>query len=306
MNRTDIAIALIFPMTTQTAQRLDGKALAQKVQAELTEQVRHLYARYGRAPGLAVLMVGDNPASAAYVRNKEKACTNVGIASFGSHLPETTSQAELEHQIDLLNQDERVDGILIQLPLPGHLDSVTLLTRIEPDKDVDGLHPTNMGRLMRGEAGLRSCTPAGVMRLLQEYAIAPTGKQAVVLGRSILVGKPMALMLLEEHATVTIAHSRTPDLGAIARTADILVAAVGRANLVTAAMVKPGAVVIDVGINRMTDSAGKSRLVGDVDFDSVAAIASAITPVPGGIGPMTVAMLLQNTVESYRRRMGAS
>ena len=284
---------------------LDGKALAAKMQAELTEQVKGLQAQEGRPPGLAVLMVGDNPASAAYVGQKEKACIRVGITSFGKHFVEDATQAELEQTIHALNQDEQVDGILVQLPLPDHLDSVALLNQIDPDKDVDGLHPINLGRLLRGEAGLRSCTPAGVMRLLEEYQIRLKGKQAVVLGRSILVGKPLVLMLLEQDATVTIAHSRTPDLAAIARTADILVAAVGRIGLVTPAMVKPGAVVIDVGINRLTDeTTGKSRLVGDVQFEALQDIASWITPVPGGVGAMTVTMLLHNTVWSYRQRLG--
>ena len=266
------------------------------------QQVQDLQLQKGRPPGLAVLMVGDHPASAAYVRNKERACANVGIASFGQHLAAETTQAEVAQKIDALNQDDRVDGILVQLPLPAHLDTVALLNQIHPDKDADGLHPVNLGRLVRGEPGLRSCTPAGVMRLLQEYDIQPKGKQAVVIGRSILVGKPLALMLLEADATVTIAHSRTPDLGEIARTADLLIAAVGRPALVTTEMVKPGAVVIDVGINRVTDDSGKSRLVGDVAFESVQTVAGFLTPVPGGIGPMTVAMLLHNTVQSYLRR----
>jgi methylenetetrahydrofolate dehydrogenase (NADP+)/methenyltetrahydrofolate cyclohydrolase len=296
------AIAALAVMST--VQLLDGKSLAQKLQSELTQQVQALQTKYGRPPGLAVLMVGDNPASAAYVRNKEKACANVGIASFGKHFPAETAQTELEAAIQALNQDDRVDGILLQLPVPNHLDSVALLNQIHPDKDADGLHPINLGRLVRGEAGLRSCTPAGVMRLLQEYQIDPQGKQAVVIGRSILVGKPMALLLLEANATVTIAHSQTPDLGAIARTADILIVAVGRPQIITADMVKPGAIVIDVGMNRITDSSGKSRLVGDVDFESVQQVAASLTPVPGGVGPMTVAMLLQNTVQSYWRKEG--
>lgn len=291
-------------MPTQTAQLLNGKALAQKMQAELTQQVQAFKSEGKRAPGLAVLMVGDNPASAAYVRNKEKACERVGIASFGKHFPADATQGELEAAIDALNQDDRVDGILVQLPLPDHLDSVALLNRIHPDKDADGLHPVNLGRLVRGEPGLRSCTPAGVMRLLEEYQIDLKGKQAVVIGRSILVGKPLALMLLEANATVTIAHSRTQDLGAIARSADILIAAIGRPEMITADMVKPGAVVVDVGINRITDYEGNSRLVGDVDFDSMQAVAGHVTPVPGGIGPMTVTMLLYNTVQSYLKGLG--
>ena len=286
-------------MNTKTAQLMDGKALAQKIQTQLQQRIQTLQPQIGRPPGLAVLMVGDNPASAAYVRNKERDCAKVGIASFGKHFPVNTSQSELEQAIQALNQDERVDGILVQLPLPDSLDAVTLLHQIDPDKDADGLHPANLGRLVRGETGLRSCTPAGVMRLLQEYQIPIEGKQAVVLGRSILVGKPQALMLLEADATVTIAHSRSQNLPAITQSADILIAAVGRPGIITAEMVKPGAVVVDVGINQVTDADGKSRLVGDVDFQSVQDVAAFLTPVPGGIGPMTRAMLLQNTVLSY-------
>jgi methylenetetrahydrofolate dehydrogenase (NADP+) / methenyltetrahydrofolate cyclohydrolase len=278
------------------AEILDGKALAQTIQAGLAAKIPLWQAQVGRPPGLAVLMVGDNPASAAYVGNKEKACDRIGITSFGEHFPVDTSYATLAERIQSLNHNDRVDGILIQLPLPEHLDAVALLNQIDPTKDADGLHPVNMGRLMRGETGLRSCTPAGVMALLQAYGIDPAGKHAVVLGRSILVGKPMALMLLEANATVTIAHSKTPNLAQIAQQADILIAAVGRPEMVGPTFVKPGAVVIDVGINRTT------KLVGDVHFDSVAPVAAAITPVPGGIGPMTVAMLLQNTVLSYCQR----
>lgn len=281
---------------------LDGKALAQQIQADLAQQVQSFQAQGHRAPGLAVLMVGDNPASAAYVRGKERACAKVGIASLGQHFPADATQEQVAAAIHSLNQDDRVDGILVQLPLPEHLDAVALLNLIDPDKDADGLHPTNMGRLMRGEIGLRSCTPAGVMQILKTYNLEPKGRQAVVLGRSILVGKPMALMLLEADATVTIAHSRTPDIGTIARSADILVAAVGRPNFVTPDMVKPGAIVIDVGINRIDNPDGTTRLVGDVQFDAVEAIAEWITPVPGGVGAMTVAMLLQNTVWSYSQR----
>ena len=285
------------------AQQLDGKALAHKIQSQLAADIARDVEQRERPPGLAVVMVGDNPASAAYVRNKERACERVGIASFGSHLPTDTSQAEVAELLDQLNQDERIDGILIQLPLPEHLDAVTLLNRIDPTKDADGLHPENMGRLMRGEPGLRSCTPAGIMAVLKEYNIDPSGKRAVVLGRSILVGKPIALMLLEANATVTIAHSRTQDLSQLCRQADLLVVAVGRPGIVTASWIKPGATVIDVGINRIQDDAlGKLRLVGDVDFADVEPIAGAITPVPGGIGPMTVTMLLHNTVLSYRKR----
>ncbi|MEB3160053.1 MAG: bifunctional methylenetetrahydrofolate dehydrogenase/methenyltetrahydrofolate cyclohydrolase FolD [Synechocystis sp.] len=287
-----------------TAHILDGKALAQKIQQELQHTIASLVPKAGRSPGLAVLMVGDNPASAVYVRNKEKACEKLGMVSFGQHFPADTDQATLETAIADLNADDRVDGILVQLPLPDHLDAVKLLHTIAPEKDADGLHPVNLGHLVRGETGLRSCTPAGVMRLLAEYDLDLTGKNAVVLGRSILVGKPLALMLLEKNATVTIAHSRSQNLAEITRQADILVAAIGKPEFVTADMVKPGAIVVDVGINRLELPNGKAKLVGDVDFDPVAAIASYITPVPGGIGPMTVTMLLANTVESYRRRLG--
>ncbi|MCL2927386.1 MAG: bifunctional methylenetetrahydrofolate dehydrogenase/methenyltetrahydrofolate cyclohydrolase FolD [Trichodesmium sp. St16_bin4-tuft] len=279
--------------------KLDGKALAKKIKAELQQKVQSLQIKIGRPPGLAVLMVGDNPASGVYVRNKEKACTQVGITSLGKHFPTQTSQDQLGQVIQKLNQDPQVDGILVQLPLPKHLDSTSLLYQIDPSKDVDGLHPMNLGQLLRGEKGLRSCTPAGVMRLLQEYKIELQGKHAVILGRSILVGKPMALMLLEANSTVTIAHSRSKNLEAITKKADILITAVGRPKMITAEMVKPGAVVIDVGINRVIDEAGNSQLVGDVQFNSVAQVAEYITPVPGGIGPMTVAMLLQNTVERW-------
>ena len=292
-------------MHSTYAQLLDGKALAQRIQTQLQEQVQQLVLANGRPPGLAVLMVGDNPASAAYVRGKERACAKVGIASFGRHYPTETSQAELEQMIQTLNQDERVDGILVQLPLPDHLDAVTLLHQIHPDKDADGLHPVNLGRLVRGENGLRSCTPAGVMRLLREYQIDVKGKKAVVVGRSILVGKPLALMLLEADATVTIAHSRSQNLPELTRNADILIAAVGRPQFITADMVKPQAVVIDVGINRITEESGNSRLVGDVHFESVREVAQFLTPVPGGVGAMTVAMLLYNTVLSYTRSRSA-
>ncbi|MCW6037999.1 bifunctional methylenetetrahydrofolate dehydrogenase/methenyltetrahydrofolate cyclohydrolase FolD [Spirulina subsalsa FACHB-351] len=287
------------------AQLLDGKTLAQKIQDDLKTKIPDWVAKQGRPPGLAVLMVGDNPASAAYVRNKERACEKIGMASFGKHFPADTTQETLSEAIAQLNEDEQVDGILVQLPLPKHLDDVALLHQIHPDKDADGLHPLNLGRLLRGEQGIRSCTPAGVMEILKAYDLSVAGKKAVVVGRSILVGKPLALMLLAEHGTVTMAHSRTPDLGAVTREADILVAAVGKPNLITVDMVKPGAVVIDVGINRVVnEETGKGRLVGDVDFANVVNVAGAITPVPGGVGPMTVTMLLQNTFLSYCRKLG--
>ncbi len=283
---------------------IDGKAIAQQLQAEIAQKIAEYRHKVDQVPGLAVIMVGDNPASAAYVRNKETACKRVGMQSFGSHLPSSTQQSELEALIDQLNQNDQVHGILVQLPLPSHLDAIPLLHRIHPDKDADGLHPNNLGKLLRGEPGLRSCTPAGVMKLLEHSNIQLAGKQAVVVGRSILVGKPLALMLLEANATVTIAHSRTPDLASITRQADILIAAVGKPEMIKAEMVKFGAVVIDVGINRITDYEGNSRLVGDVDFEQVAPLASHITPVPGGVGPMTVTMLLHNTLWSFAQKHG--
>jgi methylenetetrahydrofolate dehydrogenase (NADP+) / methenyltetrahydrofolate cyclohydrolase len=291
-------------MNAKTASILDGKALAQQIQTELKSCIPSLQAQRQRPPGLAVIRVGDDPASAVYVRNKERSCDRVGIASLGRHFPATASSEEIAQEIQKLNQDDRVDGILLQLPLPGHLDAVSLLYQIDPDKDVDGLHPMNLGRLMRGEPGFRSCTPAGVMRLLQAYDIDPQGKQAVVIGRSILVGKPMALMLLEADATVTVAHSRSPNLAEITRNADILVSAVGRPGLISAEMVKPGATVIDVAIIRTEDTDGNARLVGDIDYPSVRQVAGSITPVPGGVGPMTVAMLLHNTVGRYESILG--
>ena len=288
-----------------SGQILDGKTLAQKIQQALKTEIQTLQPQIGRSPGLAVLMVGDNPASAVYVRNKEKACEKIGMRSFGKHFPALTSQEELTAVIQELNEDPNVDGILVQLPLPKHLDSVALLHTIAPEKDADGLHPVNLGHLIRGETGLRSCTPAGVMALLAEYNIDVAGKNAIVIGRSILVGKPLALMLLEKNATVTIAHSRTQNLAELTRQADIVVGAVGQPEMITAEMVKPGAIVIDVGINRVVDGSGKASLVGDVDFAGVAPIASYITPVPGGIGPMTIAILLQNTVLSYKSHLPA-
>ncbi|NEO27991.1 MAG: bifunctional methylenetetrahydrofolate dehydrogenase/methenyltetrahydrofolate cyclohydrolase FolD, partial [Kamptonema sp. SIO4C4] len=282
---------------------LDGKGLSQKIQAELKARIETLKPEKGRPPGLAVLMVGDNPASAAYVRNKERACSRVGIASFGRHFPTETTQDELIKTIHQLNQDEQVDGILVQLPLPDHLDGVALLHEIDPNKDVDGLHPLNLGHLVREEPGLRSCTPAGVMKLLKHYDIPLIGQHSVVVGRSILVGKPLSLMLEEANSTVVITHSHTRDLATITQDADILVVAAGQINLITADMVKPDAVVVDVGINRIINpETGKGRLVGDVDFAGVQEKTSYITPVPGGVGPMTVAMLLSNTVLRYQNQ----
>lgn len=285
-----------------TATLLDGQALALKLRERLRKQVSELAGRAGRPPGLAVVRVGDNPASAAYVRNKKAACERVGIASFEHHLPVTTAQADLLEIVRDLNGDDRVDGILLQLPLPEGLEERSLLHAIAPDKDVDGLHAFNMGLLMSGEPGLRSCTPAGVMEILADAEIPLAGKRAVVVGRSILVGKPLGLMLLEANATVTIAHSRTNHLAELTRQADILVVAIGRPRAIGADAIKPGAIAIDVGINRVMEG-GKSKLVGDIDFEAALEVAGAITPVPGGVGPMTVTMLLYNTLLSYCRRL---
>lgn len=273
---------------------IDGKKTAAAIRQEVKDQVAALTARHGRPPGLAVVLVGDNPASHVYVRNKELACQEVGFLSRGIRLPADIPQAELEDTILILNDDPAIDGILVQLPLPKGLDSQKCLDLISPGKDVDGFHPVNMGRLALGLPCLRSCTPAGIMTLLDRHGIDVAGKKAVVIGRSNIVGKPLALMLLQKNATVSVCHSRTQDIAAETRTGDILVAAVGIPRFVTPGMVKPGAVVVDVGINR-TDSG----LVGDCDFDGIRNVASAMTPVPGGVGPMTIAQLLVNTVEAF-------
>jgi len=285
------------------AQIIDGKAIAQRLQAEMAAWVQAHREGVGRAPGLAVFLVGDDPASAAYVANKERACTQVGIVATGQKFPATVSQAEVQRAIAAANADPTVDGILLQLPVPPHLDSMALLKAIAPDKDADGLHPENLGKLVRGEPGLRSCTPAGTMYLLQQTGRPIAGQRAVVIGRSILVGKPMALLLLAANATVTVAHSHTADLAAVVQEADIVVAAMGRPRAIQ--QVKPGAIVLDVGINRVVED-GQSRLVGDVDFAQVAPQAAWLTPVPGGVGPMTVTMLLYNTLWSYAQRHGLS
>ena len=276
---------------------LNGKETAAQIRQELKEEIVQLKAQAGRAPGLAVILVGDDPASQVYVRNKEKACAEVGIVSRGFRLPADISQADLENKIRELNDDQEIDGILLQLPLPEGLDSQRCLELISPEKDVDGFHPVNVGKLTLGLDGFRSCTPAGIMTLLKRYDLSVQGKKAVVIGRSNIVGKPLALMLLQENATVTICHSRTKDLPAEVRQADFVFAAVGRAKFVTADMVKDGAVVVDVGINRT-----EQGLVGDCDFDNLKDKVSAITPVPGGVGPMTIAQLLVNTVQSFKKR----
>ncbi len=274
---------------------LDGKALAQKLRQELKSEVDALIAK-GCTPGLDVILVGDDPASEVYVRNKHLACEKVGIRSTVHKLPADTPQAALEALIQSLNAAPDVHGILLQLPLPLRLEADPALRSISPAKDVDGLHPDNLGLLMAGRSGLRPCTPLGCLALLDSISFDLKGKHAVVLGRSILVGKPVALLLLERHATVTLCHSRTQDLPQIIRQADVLIAAVGKPHLVQANWLKPGAIVLDVGTNRLEDG----RLVGDVDFQSAQDIASHITPVPGGVGPMTITMLLFNTVQAAK------
>ena len=274
-----------------SAQLIDGKVVAKAVKEEVRSRVEALKAR-GIRPGLATVLVGDDPASHVYVRNKQRTCEELGMHSVGHNLPATTSEADLLALIDRLNRDPAIHGILVQLPLPKPLRSEPILYAVSPDKDVDGLHPVNIGKLTMGEPRFVPCTPGGIMAMLDYYKLPIEGKTAVVVGRSNLVGKPAAMLLLHRHATVTICHSKTPDLAAVCRRADILVAAMGKARFIRGEMVKEGAVVIDVGINRQPDG----KLVGDVDFEAVAARASWITPVPGGVGPMTIAMLMQNTM----------
>lgn len=276
---------------------IDGKQTAAQVRAEVKQGVEQAVAQYGTPISLAVLVVGENPASAVYVRNKIKACAEVGIRSIEVRLPESATDEDILVEIERCNADDSIHGILLQLPLPPHCHEQDLLAAIHPDKDVDGLHIVQRGRLFCGLPALLPCTPYGVMTLLSAYGIDPKGKHAVVVGRSNLVGKPLAMMLLNANATVTVCHSRTVDLPAVCRTADILCVAVGRAGFITEDMVKPGAVVIDVGINRVD-----GKLCGDVDYDAVSPKCSFITPVPGGVGPMTVAMLMKNTLTAYLNR----
>ena len=275
---------------------MDGRSVAARLKETAAQEALAL-AQNGMMPHLAVVLVGENAASQVYVRNKENACKKAGIRSTVLRLPENCTQAELEDAVRALNEDASVHGILVQLPLPDHLDEAAVLRLIDPDKDVDGFHAMNSGRLMNGQRGFVPCTPLGVMRMLEAYGIPVRGKHAVVIGRSNIVGKPMAMLLLAADATVTICHSKTENLAQIARQADILVAAVGRPRFVTADMVKPGATVIDVGINRVDGA-----IVGDVDFDGVSEVAGYLTPVPGGVGQMTIAMLLANTLDAARNR----
>jgi len=287
-----------------TARIIDGKAAALALRTEVATEVARFTAATGRAPGLAVVLVGEDPASAVYVRSKGKATIGAGMLSLEHKLPTDTSEADLLALVDRLNADPAIDGILVQLPLPDHINADKVTTRIDPDKDVDGFHPVNAGRLAIGLHGFVPCTPLGCLMLLRTELGDLSGKSAVVIGRSNIVGKPMALLLLGDSATVTIAHSRTRDLPAVVRQADIVVAAVGRPEMVKGEWLKPGATVIDVGINRIDAGEGKTCLVGDVDFASASALAGAITPVPGGVGPMTIACLIRNTLVSAARREG--
>jgi methylenetetrahydrofolate dehydrogenase (NADP+)/methenyltetrahydrofolate cyclohydrolase len=278
------------------AEIISGKIVSEKLRQEIKLDVTEYIKECGRIPGLAVVLVGDDPASAVYVRNKHKACLEVGINSFEINMPTETTEDEILSVIDRLNADDAVDGILVQLPLPHHINEEKVINRIDPEKDVDAFSPSNVGRIVIGKYSFLPCTPAGVMALLDHYNIEIEGKRCVVIGRSNIVGKPMALLLLERNGTVTVCHSRTKNISEITREADIIVCAVGRAGFLRGDMVKQGAVVIDVGINRNADG----KLCGDVSFDEVAEIASYITPVPGGVGPMTITMLMKNTLSASK------
>lgn len=278
---------------------INGKEISATIRAEIKEATEQLVAESGVRPGLAVIIVGEDPASQVYVRNKKRACDEVGFYSESYELPESTTQDELNALVDRLNKDENIHGILCQLPLPKHLDENEVIMRIDPKKDVDAFHPENVGKIMIGDYSFLPCTPAGVMALLERSGIDVKGKECVVVGRSNIVGKPQAMLLLHAHGTVTICHSRTKNLAEVCRRADILVAAIGKADFFTGDMVKDGAVVIDVGMNRRSDG----KLTGDVDFESVAPKASYITPVPGGVGPMTITMLMQNTLTAAKNTL---
>ena len=281
-------------------QRLDGKIVSQVIRSRIKSYTDEFRQLHGYAPGLAVILVGDDPASHVYVRNKHRACEEVGFLSKEYALPADTTENELLSLIDRLNHDDTVHGILVQLPLPKHIRESVVVSAISPDKDVDAFHPVNVGKIMTGNHTFLPCTPAGIMEILHHYDIRPEGKRCVVIGRSNIVGKPMALLLLEENGTVTICHSKTQNLAEITRQADILVVAVGRPRWITADMVQPGAVIIDVGINRLDDG----KLCGDVDEASVSGVAAALTPVPGGVGPMTITMLLRNTLTAAETAAG--
>ena len=286
------------------ARRIDGKAAAQAIRERVGALIPEFEQKTGRAPGLATVLVGEDPASAVYIRSKNRATAESGMTSFAHNLPDTISEDELLQLVVDLNADERVDGILVQLPLPEQIDAARIIATIDPAKDVDGFHAINAGRLATGLDALVPCTPLGCLYLLKQELGDLTGLEAVVVGRSNIVGKPMAQLLLGENATVTVAHSRTRDLPQVVGRADIVVAAVGRAEMVRGAWIKPGATVIDVGINRIATDDGKGRLVGDVAYDEAAEVAAAISPVPGGVGPMTIAMLMRNTLVAAHRRAG--
>lgn len=288
-----------------TAQIIDGKAVAQRIRDGIADHAADMKERAKVVPGLAVVLVGDDPASQVYVRNKNKACEAVGFKSYTHMLPASTTEAEVLSLVKELNRNKYVNGILVQLPLPEHINEHAVINAIDPIKDVDGFHPVNVGRLATGLYGLAPCTPSGCMTLINEVEPDVSGKRALVLGRSNIVGKPMASMLLRANCTVTVAHSKTEDLQKECLRADILVAAIGRPGIVKADWIKPGAIVIDVGINRVKDSkTGESKLVGDVEFDAACARVKAITPVPGGVGPMTIACLLQNTLQATMLQSG--
>lgn len=278
---------------------IDGKLVSEKTRETIKIEVEKIKSEFNTTPGLAVIVVGNDPASAVYVRNKHKACLSAGIKSYQIEFPENTSESELLRKIEGLNNDNSVNGILVQLPLPNHISENKVIGAIAPQKDVDAFHPENVGKIMIGRYDFLPCTPAGIIKLLDFYNIEISGKKCVVIGRSNIVGKPMSMLLLERNGTVTICHSRTQNLKQITSEADILIAAIGKPEFITVDMVKPGAVVIDVGINRLSDG----RLVGDVNFESVAQIASHITPVPGGVGPMTIAMLLSNTIVATKKQL---
>jgi len=284
---------------------LAGKPVAKKFQGMVKARIEELRQAGAPVPSLHVIQVGDDPGSTVYVRNKLYTCEKLGIEHNLHHLPETTATPELLSLVARLNEDSGVHGILVQLPLPPEVDSSEVLFAIDPEKDVDGLHPVNVGRLWMGDAYLLPCTPHGIVELLKYYQIPLTGQRAVIIGRSQIVGKPLAALMMAEHATVTVCHSRTRNLPAVASEGDILVAAVGKPRLVTPDFVKPRAAVVDVGVNRLKDEQGEERLVGDVDFDAVAPKVSAISPVPGGVGPMTIAMLMVNVVAAYERQRGS-
>lgn len=281
------------------AEIIDGKLVSKAVREKIKEETSILKEKYGITPGLAVILVGDDPASAVYVRNKHKGCLEVGFESYEIKMPADISEQELLDKIDELNGDDKVNGILVQLPLPKHISEEKVINRILPEKDVDAFHPQNVGKIMIGNYDFLPCTPAGIMELLSFYGVDLTGKECVVVGRSNIVGKPMAMLLLAKNGTVTVCHSRTKCLSEVTKRADVLVVAIGKAGFITDDMIKPGAVVVDVGINRLADG----KLAGDVDFAGASEVASMITPVPGGVGPMTITMLLRNTLTAAKRKV---